>query len=228
MGDDGLGSRTLTALRQKPPKWASGEGQLTRTTFAAAAARHQADQRGEVLREGAVHLAGQIYVDGSCTTEIFPELRRAASSIVVRPIGGEVEARILIPLWRSLPQTPQAAEYVGLAVPFQHMYGSMSVASDCSNAVRDFQRPFGVAMMPSRRYAGIVRDSWARPNREEATIAKVKAHKTWQGMAEGEERCNAIGNDEADVAAKMAVLLHDPPRLRKLRSWRPIADAPPW
>ncbi len=158
-----------------------------------------------------MHLAGQLYVDGSCTTEIFPELRRAASSVVVRPIGGEVEARILIPLWRSLPQAPQAAEYVGLAVPFQHLSGVANVASDCSNSVRDFQRPFDVAMMPTRRYAGIVRDSWAQPSRRDATVTKVKAHKTWAGMAEGEEKCNAIGNDEADVAAKMAVFLHDPP-----------------
>ncbi len=228
MGDDGLGSRTLDTFRQHPPRWADAEGQRTRTAFTAAAARRQAVQKGETLREDAVNLAGQLYVDGSCTTEVFPELRRAASSIVVRPIGGEVEARILIPLCRSLPQTPQAAEYVGLAVPYQLMRGDMKVASDCSNAVRDFQRPFGAAMMPSRRYAGVVRDSWAQPKREGAEIVKVKAHKTWQGMVEGEERCNAIGNDEADVAAKMAVLLHDPPCQRRPRSWRLIAGGPRW
>ncbi len=122
-----------------------------------------------------------------------------------------MEARILVPLWRSLPQTPQAAEYVGLAIPYQHLSGEAQVASDCANAVRDFQRPFDAAMLPSRRYAGVVRDSWAQPSRRNVTVTKVKAHRTWAGMAEGEERCHAIGNDEADVAAKVAVLLHEPP-----------------
>ncbi len=210
MGDGGLGKRTADSLRERPPTWALEEGQ-TRTTFCAAAAREQSDASGTPLRQGAIHLAGQLYVDGSCTTNIFPELCRAAAAVVVRPLGSEVEARMLIPVWRQLPQTPQAAEYVGLAVPFQHLSGHAVVASDCANAVRDFRRPFTAAMRPNRVYAGVVKDSWAQPGRSRAAVTKVKAHRTWGHLEAGEERCNAIGNDEADVAAKVALQLHEPP-----------------
>jgi hypothetical protein len=70
MGDNGAGDRTLARLRLNAPPWTTTAGH-TRTEFTADAARQQAAQRGEALRAGAVHLAGQMYVDGSCTTDFL-------------------------------------------------------------------------------------------------------------------------------------------------------------
>ncbi len=69
MGDGGVGDRTLTHFRATPPRWADVEGN-TMTEFCAAAASN-ADSGTVGGSNGGIRLAGQLYVDGSCTTEVF-------------------------------------------------------------------------------------------------------------------------------------------------------------
>ncbi len=68
---------------------------------------------------GKPHVHGQVYIDGSCTTNVFPELRRAAAALIQWAYTAESGWRVLYPVPRTLPQTPQAAEYVALALTCQ-------------------------------------------------------------------------------------------------------------
>ena len=64
---------------------------------------------------------GTICYDGSCTTSTHRGLRKAVWAVVEVSEDGRVIAPVSGPGWASLPQTPQAAEYVAdaplLSVP---------------------------------------------------------------------------------------------------------------
>ncbi len=161
-------------------------------------------------------LSGQLYTDGSCTTNIFKELRRAAASVVARPLGGPVTSRALLPVYAPLPQSPQAAEF--LAGAFAHSATDANAAdgsrigTDCSNVCNTINA--GIPHMMSRRqmYAGLLKEVWADSGRMRATtIFKVKAHQIDDGVEAvpaGAEREHAIGNAEADNAAKEGLRHH--------------------
>ncbi len=159
-------------------------------------------------------ICGTIYGDGSCTTHVYPELRRAATSIVQRQPGGNVVKRILCPVATPLPQTPQSAEYMVVALVQQLAQKGRHVdlAVDCLNVVRDSNLPFRTAVSAKRVHAGIMRsarldDNWNR----HITVRKVKAHANPEQAANERDRQDAIGNDWADKNAKAALLLHPRP-----------------
>ncbi len=157
---------------------------------------------------------GLLYVDGSCTTGVFAELRRAGAAVVQRAHGETVVARVRYPLPAPFPQTPQAAEYVALGLSQQLLRAGCTadVASDCLNVVRDATGPYQRAVHARRMHAAIVRAvrsdlNWAR----NATVRKVKAHAIPGSLPQGGAREDAVGNDWADREAKAAVDLHPKP-----------------
>ena len=155
-------------------------------------------------------MEGDIYIDGSCTTGPFKELRRAAFAVVAMKEDGQVTATASSPLWRSLPQTPQAAEYVALAAATQMVTGRSKIFCDCKNVVDDAQDLRGGARNGKKQHAGILRDilkyeaNWKKIEE----VAKVKAHQDISTIKEERERRRAIGNDHADASAKAALGRH--------------------
>eukprot|EP00972_Heterocapsa_arctica_P093642 13813308-Heterocapsa_arctica.AAC.1 len=57
-------------------------------------------------------MEGDLYVDGSCSKGLVPELSRASWSVAMVGKEGKLQARVSGPIWNTLPQTPQAAEFV--------------------------------------------------------------------------------------------------------------------
>ncbi len=160
----------------------------------------------------AIH--GKLFIDGSCTTAVFAELRRAAASTVqwssIRPSGWVIRT----PVPRPLPQTPQAAEYVALAVArnYADTSRSIDVASDCANVVQDAGATAARAVSARRAYAAINKENLADLQwRAAAVVRKVPAHVNPQSVPGGPAREDAMGNQMADEAAKEAVLQHPQP-----------------
>ncbi len=158
-------------------------------------------------QDGRPLLHGSLYVDGSCTTGVFAELRRASMSIVqweaTRPAGWRME----MPVPRPLPQTPQAAEYGALALVkrFAHPTRAAAIASDCANVVRDARAPPRIAMAGRRTYAGLLKEALTDPSwRRRAEVRKVPAHINPESLPDGRAKNDAIGNGMADERAKAA------------------------
>ena len=82
-------------------------------------------------------MPGWVCYDGSCAVSEHPELRRAAWAVVEVNGKGEVTATLSGPVWASLPQTPQAAEFSARAAATQRANGPLWLIGDCSNVVRD-------------------------------------------------------------------------------------------
>ncbi len=164
--------------------------------------------------KGSPSLHGSLYVDGSCSTGVFAELRRAATSVVQWSAGKPSGWRLQLPVPQPLPQTPQAAEYctVALIQRFAHPSKPADVASDCSNVVRDLCAPPKDALSGRRVYAGLLREAltdgaW----KGRAVVRKVPAHVNPSAVPEGPRRDDAVGNDLADKLAKATVDLHPAP-----------------
>ncbi len=164
--------------------------------------------------DGRPAVSGSTYIDGSCTTGVFPELRRAAASLVQwsreKPSGWTIRTPVPAPL----PQTPQSAEHVALAVTrqFADTRLSINVASDCSNVVKDAGPITKAATSARKTYAAMNKENLAdHAWRAAATVRKVPAHVNPAAAPEGQARDDAEGNQMADEAAKEAVLLHPQP-----------------
>ncbi len=166
---------------------------------------------GGVQPEGDVHaVKGDFFFDGSCTTHVVPELRRAAFAVIVKDEAGRVLARVSSPLWRQLPQTPQAAEFAAYAAAVQFLGGPSRFFGDCLNVIRQAGAAPRRRVAPHFRYSGILRDTLKDPNRLGMVMAfeKVKAHVALDTIDDEEERARAAGNAEADLLAKAAVKRH--------------------
>ncbi len=163
--------------------------------------------------EGRLLVQGNFYPDGSCTTHIVPELRRAGLAVSVRSESGTDIMTIDTPLWRELPQTPQAAEYAAYAVATQYLGGPSALYGDCENVVRDAAAGPATQLSARRRYAGIMRYTHSNPEqlRHWKSIHKVKAHLDIDTILDPELRGHALGNAAADAAAKSAVARHPAP-----------------
>ncbi len=165
-------------------------------------------------RDGAPQVHGKLYIDGSCTTHVFPELRRAASAVVQWSYETQAGWRVLYPVPREVPQTPQAAEYYALGLTRLAAAKGMQVdvASDCANVVADAGAGRRRAIRAGKMYAAINRENqadvqWTR----NAVVRKVPAHVKPENAEEGTAREDAIGNGLADAAAKEARELHPKP-----------------
>ncbi len=163
--------------------------------------------------EGMLDFQGHFFVDGSCTTHEIPELRRAGWAVVVTNPVGELIATIRSPLWKDLPQTPQAAEFVAYAAAVQYMAGPSTVFGDCANVIKQATASPSARIAPMKRYSGVMRDLLKYPHRiaHQEAFVKVKAHMDIHSIQEEEGRRLAVGNDLADRLAKGAVKDHPAP-----------------
>ncbi len=163
--------------------------------------------------EGVQRLSGRFYIDGSCTTHVIPELRRAGFAVAVYNGEGNLVATINSPLWEGLPQTPQAAEYVAYAAAVQYVFGPTTIFGDCSNVIRQAKAAPSARIATSRRYSGIIRDTLRYPQRLSLVedFVKVKAHVCPDTLQDPQLRQHAIGNGRADTMAKEAVGRHPQP-----------------
>ena len=80
-------------------------------------------------------LAADLYLDGSCSRHVVPELQCAGWGIIQLDQEGEVAARVFGPLRRSLPQTPQVAGLCAYAAPVELAGDSVVLQVDCSNVI---------------------------------------------------------------------------------------------
>ena len=82
-------------------------------------------------------MKGRIFYDGSCTRRGDQRLDRASWAVVEVNDKDEITAEISGPVWSSLPQTPQAAEYAARAVAVEMLDGDSVLTGDCKNVVND-------------------------------------------------------------------------------------------
>jgi hypothetical protein len=179
-------------------EWA-GEGQPN---------EHDRDSHGQPL------LSGSLYVDGSCTTSPFHELRRAATTVVQWAADKPCGWRMQLPVPRPILQSSQSAEYsaIPLIKQFSHPTLGMDIASDCANVVRDLCSAPKAAMVGRRAYAGLLKTALADPAwLRRVTVRKVLAHVNPSSLPLGDARNDAVGNNMADLSAKEAVLAHPAP-----------------
>ncbi len=165
------------------------------------------------LREdGRPRISGTVYVDGSCTAHIITELKRASTSMVVMDGHGNAKWQVRMPVPTPMPQSSQAAEYA--ALPLVHAYAAntsddFDIASDCLNVVKSCNEDPMKAIAASRMYGGIMKpilaDTCWRAN---VKVRKVPAHVSPDAFPPGQGRSDAIGNQQADLAAKSAGGLH--------------------
>ncbi len=163
--------------------------------------------------QGRLLVQGHFYPDGSCTTHVIPELRRASLAVMVKDEIGNHVMTIDTPLWRELPQTPQAAEYSAFAVATQYLGGPSVLHGDCENVLRDANAAPGAQLNARKRFAGVMRHTHSDPAqlRLWTEIRKVKAHVDVASIADPVLRSHADGNARADAAAKQAVSRHPAP-----------------
>ncbi len=156
--------------------------------------------------DGELNFQGHFYVDGSCSTHAIPELRRAGWAVVVTTPEGRPIASISSPLWRDLPQSPQAAEFVAHAAAVQYMAGPSIVFGDCENVVRQATARPKVRVAPGKKYSGVMRDVLKYPQRlaHQEQFRKVKAHVNIDALENEEDKRHARGNAWADELAKEA------------------------
>ncbi len=161
--------------------------------------------------DGLKDVTGRVYVDGSCQPSTVRGLARAAMALVTADGSGNHGKVLQLPVPRHLPQTAQAAECLVVAVAHDAAKGMVEVIGDCLNVVRAFQQSAARALLPSRKYAGIVLDSFKDlARRRMVTVRWTKAHRE-EATARNEEEAREIrGNNAADAAAKEAVNLHPP------------------
>ncbi len=163
--------------------------------------------------EGRLLFHGHFYPDGSCSTHVIPELRRASLAVFIKNDKGEDVVTVDTPLWKELPQTPQAAEYAAYAVATQYLGGPSTMHGDCENVVRDASAGPKAQLSARKRYAGIMRYTHSDPAQLRCwrEVRKVKAHVNLAAIIDPEEWRHADGNAKADAAAKEALSRHPVP-----------------
>ncbi len=160
-------------------------------------------------------ISGSVYVDGSCTSHVIAELKRAGTSLVTRNEDGDITWRTNLAVPTPMPQTSQASEFV--ALPLVHAYlngtaGKLDVASDCLNVVRACREPVGKVLSGTRLYAGLLKPIVSDPAwRDRVEVRKVPAHVDPRTLPPGTAREDAVANGVADTEAKRAVGLHPQP-----------------
>ena len=99
---------------------------------------------------------GEVFLDGSASTHIIPELRRAAWAVVQWAAGKARTIRDgVVP--RSLPQTSQAAEHVAAAVLARIAATGVRAYGDCYNVVQRARQGAASAREDKELYGGVWR-----------------------------------------------------------------------
>jgi hypothetical protein len=155
-----------------------------------------------------------VVMDGSCSREYLPELSRAAWALAVIDDNGLPVITVTGAVDGTLPQTPQAAEHVPMAVLAQLATGTVKVWSDCLGVVRDTHLSRRDQLRPNKVYAGVRRFGLRQDGAAFVQPAQhTKAHRSLEAIQEleGEERAVALGNRHVDSMAKQALELQPAP-----------------
>ena len=145
---------------------------------------------------------GYMFVDGSCSREVSPELSRAGWAVILSDGQGRHLASISGPLLRQFFRAPQRPSLphslrlpnVGLRAPFL-------IFSDCLNVVRQALEPLAAKISYRRPCAGFLLQTLGQASG--ATI-KVKGRQLDRPDLTDEQKFHKLGNDSADAAARQA------------------------
>ena len=162
--------------------------------------------------------------DGSCTRLAVPELNRAAWAVsFVDAATAEVRFSLSSPLFGTLPQTPQAAEFAGYAAARSVVPGGMPMIGDCANVVKAANMSRAGQLNPRRMYAGVLRYVEVHAQARSTPVEWVKAH---QGnvQLEGAALVSKTANDKADADAKSALSKHTAPTLEQVDEAKILED----
>ncbi len=156
---------------------------------------------------------GDIFIDGSCSTSVFRGLQRAAMAIV--DLGEDARPRkiVSVPIWNTLPQTSQSAEFAAFAGVPQVIDDVSVVHGDCKGVLDLAARDVSSRFDGRRKYAGVLLSMQKSPAglARIAKTVKVKAHQKVDDIIDEQQRRQAIGNNLADAAAKEARARHPQP-----------------
>ena len=118
-------------------------------------------------------------------------------------------ARVFGPVWRSLPQTPQVAEFCAYAAAVQLVAGKAVIFDDCSNVVRTAKLGIRQALSGRSPHAGIFKSTLQWEGRKYIEeVVKVKAHVSEHSMVDPTLKRHARGNTFADEAANLGRDIH--------------------
>jgi len=175
--------------------------------------RYDLDASGMTHGEVPANLGGgTCYVDGSCTTHIVKDLRRASWCAHFVGTDGKPVACVAGPVWIGLPQTAQAGENVSMAAALQLITCPTDIAGDCLSVVKAMNEPGLKRITRHRAYAGV---AWPGLKSEGARCVRscrwMRSHQVAGAETSPAERADIDGNDVADAGAKG---ITDAPRYR--------------
>ena len=158
---------------------------------------------------------GNVVMDGSCSRDIIKDLNRAGWCLSLYDPGSE-QPRVTIsgPVWDPLPQTPQAAEHVAMAVVADIVTDTTKPVSDCLGVVRTANSSTVAQLKSNLKFAGVRRHALSRPSAHHLLEAEhIPAHRSDEVIAQLDEpeRQLALANKAVDLAAKRARLESHPP-----------------
>jgi len=141
------------------------------------------------------------FCDGSAGRHPVAELRRAAWAVAFFSDTDQLQLKVAGPVWRHLPQTAQAAEYLSATAAVQLMKRPTKLVGDClgvvkaAAALKDEGRLTGL-------HSGILSDA-TRPGRMDnlTEMCWMPSHRAVQDGATDYERFLHDGNEVVDEAA---------------------------
>ena len=166
---------------------------------------------GQQIDGKTTYFQGSLFADGSCTRHAVAEFSRAAFAIVEVDTEGAPANNFLGVVSPPLPQTPQAAEFLGYGVATQLVDKKVrenTLYDDCLNVVKAVAKPIAKRLSPAARYAGILRSALQFDREGSLKVEKVQAHQEESGEKSEAENFLIKGNNAADTAAKRALSLH--------------------
>ncbi len=173
------------------------------------------DEEGNMLEDPG--LEGHIFIDGSCTASVHPGAQRAAFAAVQFDDNARSTKTVSVPLWSTLPQTPQAAEYAAMAAVVPLLRGPSKIYGDCQGVIDNMVKGLAGYLANKSKYGGVLltTQKYQEGLNFIQEIIKVKAHQKLENITCPSERWLAEGNDRADKAAKAAVGRHDQPAVEQ-------------
>ncbi len=169
------------------------------------------DAEGE--RSDSAQMSGHAFIDGSCSKSVFRGLQRASIALVQLDDDARPVKTLSTPVWNTLPQTSQAAEYAAYAALPQVIVADTVAYGDCKGVLDLAARGPVERYSGKRRYAGVLLSMCRHPEgmKRITRTVKVKAHRRIDAISDHLEKWMAIGNDLADKAAKAARDRHPQP-----------------
>ena len=170
-------------------------------------------------RPAAHHFVGKVFTDGSCFKGPTSPFSRAGWSVVVLWADGSLRAAICGPVWKDLPQTSQAADFIAFTVAVELATSGCEIYCDFKGLVDLLGDPIYSILDPHRKYAGFLRSAMSCPSWGRHSVLWVRAHQDLQQhFASEEEKYLGIGNDFADKWAKKGANMHQEPVESSLRA----------